>query len=313
MAVYVMEKFDKEQKIFEIADVKVGGQPGELPTVLIGTIFYEGHKIVNDHRKGTFDKQKAESLLNKQEEMSDLTGNPCIIDVFGQTSEALINYIDFISEASKAPFLVDSTSANERIPAIKHAIEIGLRNRAIYNSIDYNFNDDELNELKNLKTESAVVLCYNPLNAWPKGRTEILKGTDRAESLLEAAEKAGISNMLVDTAVLDVPSIIFASEAINLVKKELGLPAGCGPSNAITTWRKVRKGMGPYAYDSCLSGACIVTQMYYADFTLYGPIEFAEKVFPACAMTDAITTYNARSIGIKPATTEHPLTKIFKD
>ena len=308
-----MEKYDKEQKIFEIAGVKVGGQPGELPTVLIGTIFYEGHKIVDDHRKGIFDKQRAETVIKKQEQMSNLTGNPCILDVFGQTSEALINYIDFIADASDVPFLVDSTSADQRIPAMKHAVEIGLKKRAIYNSIDYNFTEDELKELKNLEVESTVVLCYNPLNAWPKGRIDILKGTDRSKSLLKAAEEAGISNMLVDTAVLDVPSIIFASEAINLAKKEFGLPAGCGPSNAITTWKKAKKGLGPYAYDSCLSGACIVTQMLFADFTLYGPIEFAEKVFPACAMTDALMTYNGRSQGIKPIASEHPLSKIFKD
>ncbi len=34
-----MFKFQKEQEIVNIAGVKVGGQPGELPNVLAGTIF----------------------------------------------------------------------------------------------------------------------------------------------------------------------------------------------------------------------------------------------------------------------------------
>ena len=65
-------KFEKLQEIFTIHNVKVGGQPGELPTVLIGTIFYEGHKIVKNPMKGEFDRKQAEELLKKQEELSDI-------------------------------------------------------------------------------------------------------------------------------------------------------------------------------------------------------------------------------------------------
>jgi len=36
-----------KQKIFEIGGVKVGGQPGEVPTVLIGSIFYLGHTKID--------------------------------------------------------------------------------------------------------------------------------------------------------------------------------------------------------------------------------------------------------------------------
>ena len=50
-----MFKFEKEQKVFDIAGVIVGGQPGEYPTVLIGSIFYDRHKIVTDIMKGEFD------------------------------------------------------------------------------------------------------------------------------------------------------------------------------------------------------------------------------------------------------------------
>ena len=35
-----MYSFATEQRIAEVGHVKVGGQPGELPTVLFGTVYY---------------------------------------------------------------------------------------------------------------------------------------------------------------------------------------------------------------------------------------------------------------------------------
>ena len=43
-----MWKFRVEQKRFEIGTVKIGGLPGEHPTVLIGSIFYRGQKILKN-------------------------------------------------------------------------------------------------------------------------------------------------------------------------------------------------------------------------------------------------------------------------
>jgi len=306
-------KFVKEQKVFDIAGVKVGGQPGEYPTVLIGTIFYEGHKIVSDPVRGVFDKDKAGALVQKQEEISQLTGNPHIIDIFASYAEALCNYIDFIGEVTKAPFLVDSTSPQVRLAAIRHAVETGLRERAVYNSIDYNVKGEETSALREMGVKSTVILAYNPLDVWPEGKVKILKGDGIRKGLLKAAEEAGIGNILVDTAVLDAPSISFSTEAIRLVKEEFGLPAGCGPANAITTWGKAKKGgLGPYAYDVCIASSAVITQMGGANFVLYGPIKYAEVAFPACALTDALHTYYGRRIGIRPKTEEHPLAKIFK-
>ncbi len=306
-----MFKFEKEQKIFDIAGVKVGGQPGEYPTVLIGSIFYDRHKIVTNVMKGEFDERKAESLLKKQEEMSDKTGNSVIIDVVGSTVEALNRYVDFVSTITESPFLVDGPSAAVRIPVMRHLAETGLINRAIYNSIDYAIEPDEIASLKEIGAESSVLMAFNPRNVWTEGRMEILEGYDGQKGLLEAANEAGIHNILVDTAVLDVPSIGISARAVYIIKNEYGFPVGCGPPNAITTWKKAKKEMGPYAYNTCLAGSGIITQSLGANFVLYGPIEEAEAVFPACAMADAIIAYNARRLGIRQKTKNHPLLKIF--
>lgn len=306
-----MFQFEKEQKVFDIAGVKVGGQPGEYPTVLMGSIFYDKHKIVTNAMTGEFDNHRAETLLKKQEEMCEKTGNPVIIDVVGSTVEALNKYIDFVSAITESPFLVDGPSAAVRIPVMRHLAEIGLSKRAVYNSIDYNVKSDEIASLKEIRAESSVLMTYNPKNVWVEGRIEILKGYEGQKGLLEAANEAGIRNVLVDTAVLDVPSTGLSARAIHVIKSEYGLPVGCGSSNAITIWKKAKKEMGPYAYSTCLAGSCLITQSLGANFILYGPIENAEAVFPACAMADAIIAYNARRFGIRPKTKNHPLFKIF--
>ena len=46
-----MFRFSREQSIVNVAGVKFGGQPGELPSVLCGTIFYHGHRIVEDEEQ----------------------------------------------------------------------------------------------------------------------------------------------------------------------------------------------------------------------------------------------------------------------
>lgn len=305
--------FEKEQKVFDICGVKVGGQPGEYPTVLVGTIFYDRHKIVSDPLKGVFDKEKAEELLNKQDEMSDKTGNPYIVDVVGSTAEALIKFIDFVASAIDGPFLIDSTLSSARIEAFRHAAEIGLTQRAIYNSIESHVKDRDVSALKEIGVRSAVVLAFDPRNPRPEGRVQILHGYPGQVSLLKAAEEAGVQNILVDTAVLDVPSIGFSAKAIQLVKQEFGLPAGCAPSNATTTWKKIKKGLSPYAYNVCSAVAGAVTVFWGANFVLYGPIEDSETAFPAYATADLINAYYAsRRHKINPKTQDHPLFKILK-
>ena len=41
----ILFRFERKQEVFDIGGIKIGGQPGELPTVLVGSIFYEGHSM----------------------------------------------------------------------------------------------------------------------------------------------------------------------------------------------------------------------------------------------------------------------------
>jgi tetrahydromethanopterin S-methyltransferase subunit H len=301
-----MFKFEKEQKIFDIAGVKVGGQPGQLPTAMIGSIFYHKHKIVKDEKKGEFDKEKAEELLKKEQEISDKTGNPSIVDVCCSWPEAFGKFIDFVADAIKGPFAVDGATAEVRIAGAKHAMEIGASERVIYNSITPHVKEEEILAIKEAKIKSAILLTLNTKNPTISGRLQVL------DELLAIAQKAGIENILVDTTVLDLPDPGPVSRAIYLVKEKYGLPAGAGTHNAVERWNDRRK-LDRTEYLLASSVANIFPITVGANFVLYGPVENATHAYFYCGLADAYVAYSAmQEFRTRPLTKDHPLFKMFK-
>ncbi len=291
--------------------IKVGGQPGEYPTCIIPSIFYNKHKIVSDPIKGEFDKRQAEVLLNRLEELHDKTGNPFFVDVMGITTQALIRFLSFVSDYTEAPFLVDSASRQAKVGAFQHIYKVGLMDKAIYNSINYLVTNEDLRTLKALGVKSAVILAFYPRKPLEE-KEAILIGAVGQRGLLHAAEEADIKNILVDTAVLGIPSVSTAGKAIYSVKEKFGLPVGCAPANALANWGKTKMGeFGLIARQVCLGASVLFTQMMGANFVIQGPIEYSESVFPACAMADAIIAKEAEKIGTKVKDKTHPLYKIF--
>ncbi|KYH42834.1 MAG: tetrahydromethanopterin S-methyltransferase subunit H [Candidatus Bathyarchaeota archaeon B63] len=301
-----MFRFRREQKIFEIGKVKVGGQPGELPTVLIGSIFHEGHRIVKDRRQGIFDKKKAEHLIKLQEELSEETAVPCMLDVVGENPKALIKYIDFVSEVTDAPFLINGQEASVRIAAAKHVAEVGLHERAVYNSINYTVQDEEIREIRETRLKAAVIQAFNPKNPHPRGMISILSDSGEKEGLIKAALKAGIEKPMILTPVLDIPSIGSAAHGIHILKEEFGMPTGTAPVGVVGRWSKIDE-LGRHAKRACRAGAAAVAQVMGADFIIYGSLAKAREIFPVCAMIDAVIAYNAGNYKVKPLTKKHPL------
>jgi tetrahydromethanopterin S-methyltransferase subunit H len=303
-------RFQREQTILDVGGVKIGGNPGDLPIVLIGSLFHLGHKIVQDRKLGIFDRRDAEQLIEVQMDMSQRTGIPCMLDVVAETPNALIRYIDFVSEITDIPFLINGQDMSVRIPAANHVVEVGLQERAIYNSINYALRDEELKAIRETGLRAAIVQAFNPSNPSPEGMISILKGAPAREGLLEVARRAGIEKPLVFLPVLDVPSIGFAARAIHLAREEFGKPAGTAPIGVIGRWNNVDK-LSRYAKRACRAGAAALVQTMGANFVIYGSIAKAREVFPVCAMADAAIAYNARSLGMRPLTSGHPLYRIF--
>ena len=73
-----MFRFEKEQSVWDFNGTKIGGQPGEYPTVLGASIFYNKHEIVKNDHTGEIDKETAEGLWNRCLELTDITGHPVL-------------------------------------------------------------------------------------------------------------------------------------------------------------------------------------------------------------------------------------------
>jgi len=305
-------RFEAKQRIFNVGNVKVGGQPGELPTVLVGNIFYKGMPEVTNHEKGEFDTKSVLKWVNVVKELSEKTGVPHFLDVMASYPSAMKKYIRFVAERSGSGFLIDGATSETRIAGLETVKEHGLSNGAVFNAIAPQTIQEELEAIHESGVTSAILMAQNETDYSPVGRITILKGFEGQKGLLEIAKEAGVNNVLIDTIVFDVPSIAYAVEAIKLVKEELGYPAGCSPANATYDWklvqdRDMKKGFAAYN-----ASAHSIVQLSGANFLIYGPLKQARNVIPACAMTDAIIAYHStKHFGIKPLVSNHPLYMIF--
>jgi len=299
-------RFDKEQKIFDIYGVKIGGQPGQLPTAMIGSIFYHKQKILANEKTGEFGREEAEKLLKKEDEISDKTGNPRIVDVCASWPQAFEKSIDFVAKTIDGPFTIDGATAEVRIAGAKYVGEVGLSERVVYNSITPSVKEAEILAIKEAKIKSAILLTLNTKKPTIFGRLQVL------DELLSTAQKAGIENILVDTTTLDIPDPGPVSKAVYLVKERYGLPAGAGTHNAINMWIRRRK-LEPTQRLLAGSVANIFPIILGANFTLYGPVENAPSAYFYCALADAYVAYSMRQeFGIELLTREHPIFKIFR-
>jgi len=316
-----MFKYDTPQKVYEVGRSKVGGNPGEYPTVLAGSIFYNKETIFADPKvdgpKGIFNKEGAEKLIRTQEEMSDTTGNKIFVQIVSETEESMIKYIEWYSNIGKDAFLIDSTVAAARIAGAKKADEMGISDRVIYNSINAAIQPAEIEAIKPLKFSSAIILGFNAVDMSVKGRMEMFTkgGAGQAKGMLTLGTEKGITRPLLDVAATPLGSGSGATyRSIFAVKSQLGEPVGGGYHNIPSAWawlKKFKKLPGKEgAYMPSDIGSNLIAITLGANFCLYGPIEHAVEVFPAVAMNDIVVSEAAKDLGTAPLAEVTPLTKL---
>ncbi len=306
-----MFRFSKDQSIVNVAGVKFGGQCGQLPSVLCGTIFYQGHKIVADEERGIFDRAAAERLISRQAELSEETGCPCVLHLYARSIGAFERYLDFAEQVWSGPFIIDSADASTRSAAALLVSELGYADRAIYNSISLATGEKEAQALRGSEIDSAIILAYNPSQPGVDGSLAILEtgGNVREKGLLAAAGEIGIRNLLIDPAVLPLGS--GAGSALRFcvaAKARLGLPVGSGIHNAVSSWRWLSQ-KEKTARKCCDAAAGAMQLLAGADFLLYGPIESADIIFPAAALADILIAEAVRDLDIAPGE-GHPLHRL---
>ncbi|MEW6267596.1 MAG: tetrahydromethanopterin S-methyltransferase subunit H [Thermodesulfobacteriota bacterium] len=292
-------------EIKNVGGVNMGGEPGECPTLLIGSIFYDRQKLVLDPAEGEFDEEAALALLTLQGRWSEKTGNPAGLDVIASTPQAMRRYLDFVTAHFQGPILVDGSDAKVKVAGVEHLAAKGLVHLAVYNSLTPESREYEYQALEACGVKAAVLLPVQAQDFTVEAKFKILTGSD---GLMSLAGRRGVEHRLVDPGVIDLPSVGLAKEVFSLVRAQDCL-VGAAPHNAIGTWGGLTEKFGQ---DFKLTATAVLNALppaWGADFVIYGPLTLASTVFPAVAMVNAIMAQTLLEKGRFPGP-EHPLFKI---
>jgi tetrahydromethanopterin S-methyltransferase subunit H len=338
-----MFKFEKEQTVLDFNGIKIGGQPGEYPRVLGASIFYNKHEVVLDDHTGKIDKAKAEALWNRCQELTDETGNHFFIQIIAEFGEAFESYFQwFDSIDNKTPFLMDSSAPEALVHATKYVTEVGLADRAIYNSINGSIAPENIQALAQSDVNSAIVLACHPGDGSVAGREKVLTEggvAGQSKGMLQIAEECGVTRPILDTAAtpLGLGSAgsfreILACKAIH------GLPTGGAYHNMTVSWTWLKRwrkniheqyagkdllaeqmfhhhyggieGVRQAAWSSPDIGCNIMAMTLGADLIMFGPIENMEGIATAAAFSDIVLSEALKELGGEVQTQDTPLFKL---
>lgn len=292
-----MLNFSKQQEVLKIKNVSFGGQPGETPTALFGTLFY-GKRF---KQKTAEVEEEGRALVRGQLELAELTGVNQVVDLFIGSQDQVEWKCGFLLDTLGTEHLlsVDVPEAAVRIKTLEYLGQQGALDRTIYNSLNLGVTPEEIEALKENTPAGAIVLGYNPKDFSTDGRMAMLEngGGILDAGLLSIAKDIGIEKLLLDTAA--TPFDHNAAETIRAIpvfKNKFGLPVGCAIHNTVESWLWLKEYKKEHKdeYTICDMGSNGLVTIWGADFTVYGPLRNAGKVFPFVAMVDKFVAEGAR-------------------
>ncbi|MBW1887122.1 MAG: tetrahydromethanopterin S-methyltransferase [Deltaproteobacteria bacterium] len=291
----------------------MGGQPGQLPAVVVSSIFQKGDRVFEGaKRKEGFNEKRAREILEKQDKLSKETGIPGMADIVANTGKEFERYIDFVVGVSEMPFCIDAWTIKPKLEGARYCAEKGLLDRMFYNSLTVWEKDleTEIREIDQIGVKHVLLVAFDQEDQMPTGR---ITGTQK---LLDAIDKvgAGFDSILVDTSVMNAPATAFCSLANRLIKERWGFPCGSAPSNGSYMWKEAREMWGFKGWsgaDAALEG---LAAFLYHDMVFSGPMAGADRVFPAVALAEAyLATAVFSETGRLPEKMNHPLNILFPE
>ncbi|MFW9786134.1 MAG: tetrahydromethanopterin S-methyltransferase subunit H [Candidatus Thorarchaeota archaeon] len=277
-----MFEYRSDQRTLNIGGVRIGGPLGLIPTVLIPSLFYNKDRLVKNATTGEFDKDKTENMINILSDLTERTGLGTMLDVVAMTEEAMVKYLQFLVDRTDFPLLIDGSDSLEvNAAGIRYAMDSGFLDRVIINSLTPDSDDDLFVVVQETGLKNALILTFNSASlASSSKRVEI------ADNLINKAQSVGVSNILIDTGVMDLPTLGIACKTQNLLKDKYGYPVGNGAHNAVSTWTGLVPKFGREAKKPAVVGSSLMPVSLGADFVLMGPARDAPLVYPSIAMID---------------------------
>jgi tetrahydromethanopterin S-methyltransferase subunit H len=299
----------KEQTVCSIGGVKVGGQHGQNPPLMIASMFQKGDRLIESRRERKFDRKSAKARIGEMEKLSRETGIPGMVAMVANRPDEMKAYVDFFVDVTDMPFAIDIWVQKTRLEATRYVADLGLQDRLLYNSITP-WDEDipgQVEALKEMGIKHIVVQAFDAEDKMPTGRVKSLT------EMLELVGSGEFESILVDTAVMNLPTTAFSLLANHRIKEQFGLPVGCAPSNGTYMWKESLELWGRTGFAAVDAGVHAISALW-SDFMLFGPTSGTRRVFPAVAAGMAILSTaiydESRTL---PSEDNHPLNLLFPD
>lgn len=310
-----MFRFETEPKTYEIGGVKLGGQPGEYPTIACFSIFQESDRLFDkgSRRKG-FNEERAEELLKTAEKYSEETGVHVMADIVASPGEKFNKYVDFVTSKSNMPFCVDAIQMKTKLQGAEYCAEKGLLDRMFYNSITVWEEDPEteIKEIAQIGVKNVLLVAFDVADQMPTGR---ISG---AQKLLDAIEKVGakFETVIVDTTTLNAPAAAMCGIAGKMIKEKWGFATASAPSNgSYMEYKRFKDEMWGFKSWGAIDAAVeALSAFFFNDLVFSGPMAGVERVMPAIALADAfLATAVFDETKEMPKEPNHPINKLWPD
>jgi tetrahydromethanopterin S-methyltransferase subunit H len=298
----------------EIGGVKIGGQPGDYPTICCFSIFQESDTLFDKgaRRKG-FNEKKAGERLNQCDKLTAEMGVPVIADIVASPGEKFNKYVDFVTSNSKMPFCVDAIMMQAKIDGAAYCAEKGLLDRMFYNSLtvwEENL-ETEIKEISQIGVKNVLIVAFDVNDQMAPGR---ITG---AQKILDVIEKVGakFETIIVDTSVLNAPATAICGIANKMIKEKWGYATACAPSNgSYMMWKTHKEKWGLKSWAGLDAGLEALGAFFYNDLIFTGPMAGAARVMPAVAVADAfLATAVFDETKQLPKEPNHPLFKLWPE
>jgi tetrahydromethanopterin S-methyltransferase subunit H len=274
-----------EKDYLKYQNVKVGFGNFKHPPVLIGTMFYQGQRIIDRSDITKFNKEKALKKIDKHIQLSNQYKIPALIEISADSPDAMISYLDFYLDNFKPPFVLGGT-LDARISGVGYLYERGYKSEDfIYNAVSNLKNQTEIELLKKNKIETVIILILGSPSMTSTQRFSYIteKSQPNNLSLIEGLKKLGVKHIWVDGGVVDLESLVHILETQKIISTSLKIPVGTAPNLFLFKFSSPRLNLK--FHTRYRRSSIMFIASWYSNFIFYGPIEDATECFASTAQS----------------------------